>query len=105
MNKLTLRAYFVHIYTTIGIVCGFFALAAVYEENLKDAFLYLGLSLFIDGTDGFLARRFEVSKYAPRIDGVILDAIVDYFNYDLGIQVKVAKYLIYSIQDLNLISS
>lgn len=31
--------------------------------------------------------------------------IVDYFNYDLAIQVKVAKYLIYSIQDLNLISS
>ena len=80
MNKLTLRAYSVHIYTTIGIVCGFFALTAIYEENLKDAFFYLGLSLFIDGTDGFLARRFEVSKYAPRIDGVILDAIVDYFN-------------------------
>ena len=37
--------------------------------------------MFIDGTDGFLARRFEVNKYAPRIDGVILDAIVDYFNY------------------------
>lgn len=81
MNKTKLRAYSVHIYTTIGIVCGFFALAAVYEENLKDAFFYLGLALFIDGTDGFLARRFEVNKYAPRIDGVILDAIVDYFNY------------------------
>ena len=81
MNKTKLRAYSVHIYTTIGIVCGFFALAAVYEENLKDAFFYLGLALFIDGTDGFLARRFEVTKYAPRIDGVILDAIVDYFNY------------------------
>jgi len=81
MNKLILRAYSVHIYTTLGIVCGFFALSAVYEENLKDAFLYLGLSLFIDGTDGFLARRFKVSEYAPRINGVILDVIIDYFNY------------------------
>ena len=45
MNKLTLRAYSVHIYTTIGIVCGFFALTAIYEENLKDAFFYLGLSI------------------------------------------------------------
>jgi len=47
MNKTVLRAYSVHIYTTIGMVCGFFALTAVYEENLKDAFFYLGLSLFL----------------------------------------------------------
>ena len=92
MNKTVLRAYSVHIYTTIGIVCGFFALAAVYEENLKDAFFYLGLSLFIDGTDGFLARRFEVKKYAPRIDGVILDAIVDYFNYVIVPVIIIIKF-------------
>ena len=94
MNKTVLRAYSVHIYTTIGMVCGFFALAAVYEENLKDAFFYLGLSLFIDGTDGFLARRFEVKKYAPRIDGVILDAIVDYFNYVIVPVIIIIKFLI-----------
>ena len=35
----------------------------------------------VDGIDGPLARRFDVKKYAPRFDGVLLDLIIDYLTY------------------------
>ncbi len=87
MNKITrinsdiIKAYSVHIYTTMGIVCGIFAVRALFENNLEIVFSWLAAALFIDGTDGFFARKYQVTKFAPRINGVILDAIVDFFNY------------------------
>jgi phosphatidylcholine synthase len=44
--------------------------------------LWLGLAtLFIDGTDGMLARRFRVKQTIPWFDGARLDDIVDYLTY------------------------
>ena len=44
--------------------------------------LWLGLAtLFIDGTDGMLARRFRVKETIPWFDGALLDNIVDYLTY------------------------
>jgi len=44
--------------------------------------LWLGLAaLFIDGTDGWLARRFRVSETLPWFNGRRLDDIVDYLTY------------------------
>ena len=81
INSDIIKAYSVHIYTTMGIVCGIFAVRALFENNLEIVFLWLAAALFIDGTDGFFARKYQVTKFAPRINGVILDAIVDFFNY------------------------
>ena len=36
---------------------------------------------FIDGVDGSLARRVDVKKYTPNINGENLDNIIDYLNY------------------------
>ena len=81
INIDVIKAYSVHLFTTMGIVCGIFAVKALYEKNLDIVFLWLGIALLIDGTDGFFARKYQVTKFAPRINGVILDAIVDFFNY------------------------
>ena len=81
INSNMIKGYMVHLYTTTGIVLGILAVRQIYEQNLDFVFMYLAISLFIDGTDGYLARKYNVLKYASRINGMILDAIVDFFNY------------------------
>ena len=71
----------VHLFTGFGIVAGFFALIAVMNNNQKEAFLWLGLAFLIDSIDGTLARKFNVKKNLPNIDGKMLDSIIDFFNY------------------------
>ena len=71
----------VHLLTGFGIVAGFFALIAVMNSNQKEAFLWLGLAFLIDSIDGTLARKFNVKKNLPNIDGQMLDSIIDFFNY------------------------
>ena len=71
----------VHLLTGFGIVAGFFSLISVLNNNQKDAFLWLGLAFLIDSIDGTLARKFDVKKNLPNIDGKMLDSIIDFFNY------------------------
>ena len=51
-----------HLLTGFGIVAGFFSLVSVFNNNQKDAFLWLGLAFLIDSIDGTLARKFDVKK-------------------------------------------
>ena len=44
-------------------------------------FFYLALALFVDGIDGSLARKVDVKKHTPHINGEILDNIIDFLNY------------------------
>ena len=71
----------VHLFTGFGIIAGYFALIAVINNNQKEAFLWLGLAFLIDSVDGTLARKFNVKKNLPNIDGKMLDSIIDFFNY------------------------
>ena len=71
----------VHLLTGFGIIAGYFALIAVMDNNQEEAFLWLGLAFLIDGVDGTLARKFNVKKNLPNIDGKMLDSIIDFFNY------------------------
>ncbi len=71
----------VHLLTGFGIITGYFALIAVINNNQKEAFLWLGLAFLIDSVDGTLARKFNVKKNLPNIDGKMLDSIIDFFNY------------------------
>jgi phosphatidylcholine synthase len=41
----------------------------------------MALTIFVDGTDGTLARKFKVAQTVPRIDGALLDNLVDFINY------------------------
>ena len=62
-------------------VLGLLIVLAAFEGEAVTA-LWLGLAaLFIDGTDGMLARRFRVKETIPWFDGALLDNIVDYLTY------------------------
>jgi phosphatidylcholine synthase len=76
-----LRGWFVHGYTATGAVLALLIVLAAVDGDVKRA-LWLGLAaLFIDGTDGMLARRFGVKERLPWFDGALLDNIVDYLTY------------------------
>ena len=71
----------VHLYTASGTVVGLLiVLAAIEGETLTALWLFF-VALFIDGTDGMLARRFRVKETIPWFDGALLDNIVDYLTY------------------------
>src|SRR5919112_2813230 len=55
----------VHLYTASGSVLGLLIVLAALEGEVETA-LWLGLAtLFVDGTDGMLARRFRVKETIP----------------------------------------
>ena len=79
MQKLA--AWAVHVYTAVGSVL---ALAMVHYAYLGDEQTVLWLflaAMFVDGTDGFMARHFRVKELVPEFDGALLDNIVDYLTY------------------------
>jgi phosphatidylcholine synthase len=78
---LRLAGAAVHLYTALGSVLGFWIVIAAFEGEVVMA-LWLGLAtLFIDGTDGMLARHFRVKETIPWFDGARMDDIVDYLTY------------------------
>ncbi len=78
---LRLAGAAVHLYTALGSVLGFWIVIAAFEGEVVTA-LWLGLAtLWIDGTDGMLARRFRVKETIPWFDGARMDDIVDYLTY------------------------
>ena len=78
---LRLAGAAVHLYTALGSVLGFLIVVAAFEGEAVTA-LWLGLAtLWIDGTDGMLARRFRVKETIPWFDGARMDDIVDYLTY------------------------
>lgn len=82
-NLKVLRAWLVHFYTSLGLIAALGAIMALLDGRAQAVFLWQGLALFIDATDGPLARRWEVSRWIPTFNGAKLDDIVDYINYTL----------------------
>lgn len=41
-------------------------------------------AVFIDAIDGTLARRINVQEYAPKIDGALMDNIIDYVTWTVA---------------------
>ena len=83
LSKAKIAAWAVHGVTASGAVLGFLAIISIINNDLVGAFLWLGLALFIDGIDGTLARKVDVAKQTPNIDGTIVDSVVDYLNYTI----------------------
>src|SRR5918999_947843 len=78
-----LLAALVHVYTASGVL---FALAATIEicsaaPDPRLVFVYLAAAVLVDATDGPLARRAEVKRWQPSIDGRTIDDIVDYLTF------------------------
>jgi phosphatidylcholine synthase len=76
-------AWGVHLYTASGAVLALLALEAIARASYAAAFAWMALAMFVDCTDGTLARRARVKEVLPNFDGSKLDDIVDYLNYVL----------------------
>ncbi len=74
-------AWLIHAYTACGAALACFALTAAMANDFRTAFVLLWIAMFIDCTDGTLARRARVKESVPEFDGARLDDIVDYLNY------------------------
>ena len=72
------QAWAVHVFTTLGIVACMLALRDVLTGRPDRAIIWLLVTLLIDGVDGPIARALEVERRVPRIDGFMLDLIIDY---------------------------
>ncbi len=75
------RALLVHLFTATGAVFAMLALLAAADGKWSLMFLWLVLAFVVDGFDGPMARHFDVKRYAPEFDGVLLDMIIDYLTY------------------------
>ncbi|MBV9419166.1 MAG: phosphatidylcholine/phosphatidylserine synthase [Alphaproteobacteria bacterium] len=76
-----ITAWAIHTLTASGAVLALLALLAVEQSQWRLALAWLAASLVVDGIDGPLARWAGVTTKLPRIDGAILDLVVDYLTY------------------------
>jgi phosphatidylcholine synthase len=74
-------AWIAHFYTGLGAVVALAATLDVISGDYRGAFLWLGLQILIDSTDGILARAVRVKERLPQFDGARLDDIIDYITY------------------------
>jgi len=72
-------AWAVHLYTALSAPLGVWAVFAIIDGDYRTAWLLLLATIFIDSTDGMLARRVRVGEVLPGFDGRRLDDVVDYF--------------------------
>ncbi len=83
MRAARARAAAVHLYTASGIALAFLATVEICAPapDPRVVFLLLALAVLVDATDGPLARRWEVKRWLPTIQGRTIDDIVDYLTY------------------------
>ena len=72
--------YILHVLTASGAAAGLVALQAVFNSQWREALLWLIVCQVLDGLDGPIARKIDVTIHAPRIDGHVLDLVVDYLT-------------------------
>ena len=72
-----------HLYTASGIVLAALAAAEIFSPrpDPRIVFALFAAATLVDASDGFLARRWEVKRTAPEIDGRAIDDIVDYITF------------------------
>jgi len=75
------KAYLVHLLTATGAVLAMLAMLEAVQGDWAMMFVWLIVAFGVDGIDGPLARATNVKVNAPRIDGVLLDLIIDYLTY------------------------
>lgn len=78
-----IRGYAVHLYTASGILLAALAAAEIFSPrpDPRMVFVLFAGATLVDASDGFLARRWEVKRTAPEIDGRAIDDIVDYITF------------------------
>jgi phosphatidylcholine synthase len=73
-------AWAVHALTASGVIVGFIGLQSVIGGHARAAILWLVGALLLDGVDGPIARKLDVRRRVPTLNGNTLDLIIDYFT-------------------------
>lgn len=81
MDAGRVAAWAVHAYTASGLGLAFVATIALHHADPRAFFLALCAAVFVDATDGFLARAVRVKQVLPDFDGRRLDDIVDFITF------------------------
>lgn len=76
-----IAAWLVHIYTASGAVLAFAGAWAVVHGYDRIALATMFVATIVDSTDGTLARRVDIRRVLPEIDGARIDDIVDYASF------------------------
>lgn len=76
-----IAAWVVHLFTASAAALGVLTLAKTHQHEYVFALWLMGITVFIDAVDGTFARLVHVKSILPKIDGALLDNIVDYLNY------------------------
>ena len=74
-------AWSVHVFTASGAVLALLAVIAIDGHRWTEAMLWLFAALVVDGVDGTFARAARTPELAGRVDGNVLDLVIDYLNY------------------------
>jgi phosphatidylcholine synthase len=90
---MRLAAWAVHVYTASGIIFALLATLEVCKQapDARQVFIWLGIAVLIDATDGPLARRVQVKKVLPHISGRTIDDIVDFMTFTFIPMLLVAR--------------
>ncbi len=75
--------WLIHFYTSLGIPIAALTLYHCAIGEIKTSFFYMFVAILIDATDGYFARKYNVSKVLKKFDGKKLDDLVDFLNYVL----------------------
>lgn len=80
-RRRKLAAWGVHAYTALGLPLAFVSTVALFQGDVKTFFALNCVAVFVDATDGTLARKVKVSEVLPEFDGRRLDDIVDFIIF------------------------
>lgn len=76
-----LVAWLVHAFTASAAFIGVLTLIKIQQQEYIQALWLMAIAVIIDAVDGTMARFVKVKEVLPKIDGSLLDNIVDYLNY------------------------
>ncbi|WP_171032752.1 CDP-alcohol phosphatidyltransferase family protein [Fodinibius saliphilus] len=82
--KKTAAAYGVHVLTALGAALGLWAIILTYDGFYQEAIWVLAISAIVDSIDGALARLTQTKENAPRIDGALMDNIIDFLTWTIA---------------------
>jgi phosphatidylcholine synthase len=74
-------AWGVHLFTASAACISVFTLYKIYQHEYIFALWLMAVTVFIDAVDGSLARLVHIKSILPKVDGALLDNIVDFVNY------------------------
>lgn len=73
-----------HILTALGAGLGLWAIVLIYDGFYQEAVWVLAAAAIIDSIDGALARITQTKVNAPKIDGALMDNIIDFVSWTVA---------------------